>query len=401
MDSPSRIVVTATGIVSALGSGIDAQVAALRMGTSGLRYPQLLETKHRDYPIGEVVESNDTMRAQLGLEHGDHPRTSLLALAAMRDLVQQCGADRLKQERVALINAGTVGGMGTVENFYMDFIEPGKTGDFARHADCLSCANSTQDIARYFGMRPVYQGTLSTACSSSANAMIMGARLLRLGMADAAICGGVDSMSRFTLNGFLSLKNLDRDPCKPFDQNRNGLNLGEGAAYLMLEREEDALARGATILAVLSGWANGNDTYHPTAPSPEGIGAAMTMQAALDKANLAPEAIDYINAHGTATHANDLAEGRAIERVFGAGACFSSTKPFTGHTLAAAGAIEAVLALGCMVEGFAPANQNFSEGMEEISARPIATNQQKDLRHVISNSFGFGGSNVSLVFSKP
>jgi 3-oxoacyl-[acyl-carrier-protein] synthase-1 len=232
--------------------------------------------------------------------------------------------------------------------------------------------------------------------------LILGARLIQQGLVERAICGGCDAMSRFTVNGFLSLKNVDKSPCKPFDQNRMGLNLGEGAGYLMLEKESDAKARGANILAYFTGYANSNDAYHPTAPSPDGAGAYRTMQQALNKAGLQSDDINYINAHGTATTNNDASEGKAIERLFGINApYFSSTKPFTGHTLAAAGSIEAIFSIWALQEGQVFPNLNFKTQMEELQIKPAAILQQNiTMNHVLSNSFGFGGNNVSLVFSK-
>jgi 3-oxoacyl-[acyl-carrier-protein] synthase-1 len=226
--------------------------------------------------------------------------------------------------------------------------------------------------------------------------------MIQQGLVERAICGGCDAMSRFTVNGFLSLKNVDKEPCKPFDQNRVGLNLGEGAGYLMLEKKADAVARGATILAEFTGYSNTNDAYHPTAPSPDGAGALRAMGQALDKARLQPSDIDYINAHGTATTNNDSAEGKAIERLFGSeDVVFSSTKPYTGHTLAAAGSIEAIFSIWAMEQGLVFPNLNFTTPMEEISITPVTElREQVPINHVLSNSFGFGGNNVSLVFSK-
>ena len=244
--------------------------------------------------------------------------------------------------------------------------------------------------------------TISTACSSSSNSLLLGARMIKQGLVKRAVCGGGDALSRFTLNGFYSLKNVDKNPCKPFDQNRNGLNLGEAAGFCLLESESSAKARGAKIIAVLSGYANTNDAYHPTAPSPTGEGAARTMQQALAMAGLQPTDIGYINAHGTATQNNDLSEGLAIQTLFGkTPPYFSSTKPFTGHTLAAAGIIEAIFSMWAMEEQIVLPNLNFETRMDELEISPVATiPEHVPIQHVLSNSFGFGGSNVSLVFSK-
>lgn len=396
-----RIVVSAMGIISALGRGRDANKTALLSGRSGLRYPQHLQTAYgKDHVMGEASLSNDELSASLGLPAGNngYTRTTLLALAAMQELSMQVDRSLLEKD-LAFINANTVGGMCSVENMYMDFISEQQDGEFTKYIDTLDCAESTINIARYCGIKP-FLATISTACSSSANAILLGSRMIQQGLVQRAICGGCDSLSRFTVNGFASLKNVSRQACMPFDQNRQGLNLGEGAGYLLLERESDAKARGAEILAVLSGYGNSNDAYHPTAPSPDGAGAYRTMQQALEKAKLQASDINYINAHGTATENNDAAEGKAIENMFGEGIAFSSTKPYTGHTLAAAGVIEAIFSIWALQQEVALPNLNFSTAMETISIQPVTEVKQQAMQHVLSNSFGFGGNNVSLIFSR-
>ncbi len=399
-----RIVITATGIISAIGKGQDQHLQALLSGQDGLAHPQFLPTAHaRDYVIGEVTQSNDSLAENLSLPTGDngYTRTTLLALTAFQDLLQQVNKSLLRDNSLAFINANTVGGMSAVENKYMDFISEKESGDFIKYIDTLDCAESTENVARHFGIKP-FMTTISTACSSSANAIIVGERMIKQGLVERAICGGCDAMSRFTLNGFLSLKNVSKTPCRPFDQERNGLNLGEGAGYVMLEKESDARKRNAPILAVLSGWSNTNDAYHPTAPSPDGTGALRTMNEAISKAGITAEEVGYINAHGTATLNNDVAEGIAIEKFFGKKGTFSSTKSFTGHTLAAAGSIEAIFSIWALQQKAAFANLNFENQMEEISIAPVQKlTSIPDLKHVLSNSFGFGGTNVSLLFSAP
>ena len=284
----------------------------------------------------------------------------------------------------------------------MNVLEPGTKPENIKYIDTLDCAESTENVVRHYGLRPL-MATISTACSSSSNSLLLGARMIKNGIVNRAVCGGGDALSRFTLNGFYSLKNVDKKTCKPFDQNRSGLNLGEAAGFCLLESESAAKARGADIIAVLSGYANTNDAYHPTAPSPNGDGAYATMKQALEMASLQPQDIGYINAHGTATLNNDLAEGRAIQKLFGPQPPpFSSTKPFTGHTLAAAGIIEAIFSMWAMEEQIVIPNLNFETQMEELEISPARTLiENVPIKHVLSNSFGFGGSNVSLVFSKP
>ena len=396
-----RIVVSAMGIISALGTGVTANKDSLRKTRSGLRYPQLLQTAYaREYLMGEVELSNDDLSEMLGLPMGDngYTRTTLLALVAMKELTN--GLDReLLEKDLAFINANTVGGMCSVENMYMEFISDKEQGDFTKYIDTLDCAESTINIANYFGIKP-FMATISTACSSSANAILLGSRMIQQGLVNRAICGGCDSLSRFTVNGFASLKNVSKEDCKPFDQNRTGLNLGEGAGYLLLEKESDAIARGAEIIAVFSGYDNSNDAYHPTAPSPDGSAAYRAMERALKKAKLQAVDIGYINAHGTATDTNDAAEGKAIENMFAGKVPFISTKPFTGHTLAAAGVIEAIFSIWAMQQNELLPNLNFETPMESLTIQPVKEKQAKDIQHVLSNSFGFGGNNVSLIFSK-
>lgn len=399
-----RIVVTSLGILSALGNGIAANLQALQQQRPGLRYPQLLRTIHAgEFLLGEVPYSNDELSAMLGLPAGNngYTRTTLLAMVAMQEVLKGIDKKELQDEGFAFINANTVGGMCSVEDMYEDFLADNTSEESLRYMDTLDCAESTQNVTKHFGLKP-FTATISTACSSSGNAIILGARLIQHGIVKRAICGGCDALSRFTLNGFHSLKNVDKQPARPFDNTRFGLNLGEGAGYVLLETETSAKERGAEIIAVLSGYANTNDAYHPTAPNPNGDGAYNTMQLALQKAQLQTTDINYINAHGTATTANDAAEGKAIERLFnGHTPHFSSTKPYTGHTLAAAGVIEAIFSIGALQQQMVWPSLNHTTQMEEVSITPTTQLiENAGINYVLSNSFGFGGNNVSLIFSR-
>jgi 3-oxoacyl-[acyl-carrier-protein] synthase-1 len=244
--------------------------------------------------------------------------------------------------------------------------------------------------------------TISTACSSAANAIMLGDMLIREGKADIAVAGGNECITKFHLNGFNSLMILDNAPCRPFDATRAGLNLGEGAAYLVLESGRTFRRRNVAPLCRLAGYANTCDAYHQTATSPDGEGAYLAMKQALESARLNPEDIDYLNAHGTGTQNNDLTEGISIQRVFGdAIPPVSSTKAFTGHATSAAGSIEAVISLLALLHDFIPVNLHFCTPMDELRFTPAMDEKPaKPLRHIMSNSFGFGGNNTSLVFSK-
>ena len=236
--------------------------------------------------------------------------------------------------------------------------------------------------------------------------MIIGSRLIKSRQVDRVIVGGADALSKFTLNGFKSLMILDSNHCKPFDKNRKGLNLGEGAGYLLIESKESALKRGAKIYAKLSGYSNVNEAYHQTASSPNGDGAYFAMKKAIAFAGLKESDIQYINAHGTGTVNNDNSESLAINRVFANeqesnSVIFSSTKAFTGHTLASAGGIEAIISIMCINNRFIPANLNFKDKIEGAILTPTVDSISNiAIKNVLSNSFGFGGNNTSMLFSK-
>jgi 3-oxoacyl-[acyl-carrier-protein] synthase-1 len=229
----------------------------------------------------------------------------------------------------------------------------------------------------------------------------MGSKLIQSGQLDRVIVGGADALSKFTINGFKTLMILSDSYNTPFDNDRKGLNLGEAAAFIVLESEEMVKKENKKVLAYVSGFGNANDAFHQTASSENGEGAFLAMHKAMKMANLKPKDIDYINAHGTATPNNDLSEGRAIIRVFGEETLdFSSTKPFTGHTLAAAAAIESVYSILALQNNIVFPNMNFKTPMEEFDLVPVTELKSKEINHVLSNSFGFGGNCSTLIFSK-
>ena len=256
-------------------------------------------------------------------------------------------------------------------------------------------------MASYFGIKGLVT-SLSTACSSSANAIITAANLIRTGRARTLAVGGADALSKFTINGFNALMILSDKEATPFDEHRKGLNLGEAGAFLILEAESEALKHGRKILAQLSGWGNANDAYHQTASSEDGEGAFLAIEKALHCSGLSPKDIDYINAHGTATVNNDLSESRALIRIFSEEQMpdLSSTKPFTGHTLAVASAVEAIISILSIEKEMIFPNLNFQTPMKEVNIKPVTVLKQKPIQHVLSNSFGFGGNCSALIFSK-
>jgi 3-oxoacyl-(acyl-carrier-protein) synthase len=252
-------------------------------------------------------------------------------------------------------------------------------------------------IQEHFGISGEV-GTINTACSSSANSIIYGARLISHGFARRVIVGGAESLAKFTINGFNALNILSSKPCAPFDRDRSGLNLGEGAAFLVLEREEDL--KGKKAYAVLSGFGNKNDAYHPSSNSPNGLGPFLSMKEALESSGLNAGEISYINAHGTGTENNDETESRAMIRLFEKVPPFSSTKSFTGHTLGAAGAVEAVYSILSLVHQELYPSLSFQFPIPETGLIPVRNFFKQPMQHIMSNSFGFGGNCSTLIFSK-
>lgn len=390
-------------MITAIGDNVAGNLQSLQQQRSGLTQTKYLNTIYKEVlPVAEIGHASSSLATMAGIEDiAGYTRTSLLGIIAMQEAIRQAGLTSEDCADSGLVNATTVGGMCDTEQVYFDIIDPQKNGDFIKYIDTLDCADCTLSIAKHIGINgPVT--TISTACSSSANALLFGARLIKQGLAQRVICGGTEALTRFTLNGFNSLKNIDKQPCRPFDNTRNGLNLGEGAAFLVLESASLAASRKANILAELAGYCNTNEAFHPTAPSPNGDGAYQAMKGAIEMAGKSPADIQYVNVHGTATLSNDLSEGNALQRLFGTTVpAFSSTKPFTGHTLAAAGAIEAIYAVLAIRQHSIWPNLHFTTQMEELSISPeTRLLEQVSVNNVISNSFGFGGNNASLLISK-
>jgi 3-oxoacyl-[acyl-carrier-protein] synthase-1 len=299
-----------------------------------------------------------------------------------------------------LISATTTGGIREFEKYYDELMNPELRGDFDRFADTATSGEHCERMADQVGIKR-YLGTVSTACSSSANSLMHGAQLIKNNKLQRVICGGTEALSKFTVNGFNTLMILDKNHCRPFDTSRSGLNLGEGAAYIVLESEGEVERRKRKPIAELKGYGNANDAFHQTASSPDGAGAFSAMKQAISSARLQPEDVHYINAHGTATENNDLSEGLGIKRLFGNNIPpFSSTKPYTGHTLAAAGSVEAAYCLMAIGEEVIWPNLNYKNIMPELDISPVtALKREMKLKNVLSNSFGFGGNTSSLLLA--
>lgn len=371
----TKVYVTGAGIISALGSGISATLKSLREGVSGIGAIRHLKTEHKEFPIGEVTMSNAEMSRILKAEYpSSNLRTVLLGIMAAKEAMESAGLKTYDLRTTAFISGTTVGGMDNTERHFKNVYESdGETEETAemKYNDCGYSTELIADRLGKFGMIT----TTSTACSSGANAIIFGANLIKAGVVDRAVVGGTEAMSRFHLNGFNTLMILDHERCRPFSDDRSGINLGEGSAYIVLESQKCALGRKAKIMAELKGYGNACDAFHQTASSENGEGAYLAMSKALETAGMSSSDIDYINAHGTGTPNNDATELTAMRRIWGDKLPrFSSTKNLTGHTTSASGAIEAVI---CLLEI-----------------------QQGNAVNILSNSFGFGGNDSSLIFSK-
>jgi len=395
----SKIVVTGLGIITAIGNNIEESYHSLVNQKSGIGPISVLQTIHKDnFVLGEVKKSHDELIKMAEVDPQEPwTRTALFGIIAAKQAFDDAGLGKSKGKKIGLVSATTVGGMDRSEIYYKSFVHETV---FNPYIDTHHAGDSTEKIADQLKIKD-YLTTISTACSSSLNSIMFGARLIKNGIVDTVIAGGTDGLSKFTLNGFNTLMILDKDQCRPFDASRRGLNLGEGAAYIVLEREENAKAESKKIYATLSGYANANDAFHQTASSEEGDGPFLAMKNALDKGTLSPEDIDYINVHGTGTDNNDLTEGRAMIRLFGDSLPpFSSTKAYTGHTLGAAGSVESIISILSILNNTMFPNINFKELINEIGIKPISKVEKKELQHVLTNSFGFGGNDSSLLFSK-
>ena len=391
------ILITGTGVVSAIGLNKAETLEALLSGKSGVGQLCYLKTEHKEFPVGEVKLTDAEMRERLGIpQDAVTTRTALMGMLALGEALEEAQLTQDMLSKVGFISGTTVGGMDMSEQFYLDYIHSEAHKEYIKVHDCGSCSEMT---ANHFG-KFAFTTTLSTACSSAANAIILGVNMIRCGEADIVVVGGSECITKFHLNGFNSLMILDTEPCRPFDATRHGLNLGEGAAYLVLESAESAKRRGVTAQALLSGYGNACDAFHQTASSPDGEGAYRAMSEALQLAGLQPSDIDYINAHGTGTPNNDASESQAMIRLFGENVPpVSSTKPFTGHTTSASGSIEAVFCILALQNGFLPVNLNWSQAMED-GIVPVSQPTKKELKHVLCNAFGFGGNDSSLLISK-
>ena len=384
--------VTGIGVVSAIGLNAEENLRSLKSRVTGIKKSSVYNLM-----IGEVKLADEEIISLLNLPDYDFSRTSLLSLIAAKE----AWANNAIQGNIktGLVSSTSIGGLDRTEKYYFES-QRNLSADLSKLMTHDN-GRTTERIAVKLGISG-YIGTISTACSSGANAIMHGARLIEGNRLDRVLVGGSDPIAQFDIKGFSSLNIYDPDICKPFDDARKGLNLGEGAGFLVLENEKSISITGNKPLCILSGWNNSSDAFHQTASSENGKGAYLAMINALSKANINSDKINYINAHGTGTGNNDLSESMAIRNVFGENLPpFSSTKGFTGHTLAAAGAIEAVYCVQSIQSQAVLPNLNFSNPMKETGMIPETTFRSgMNIENVLSNSFGFGGNCTCLIFSK-
>ncbi|KAF4533608.1 hypothetical protein B566_EDAN005655 [Ephemera danica] len=388
------LLLTAYTATTCLGRGIAATRAALRTGGSGLT-PCAFETVRLETWIGEVA-ALDAQPLPESLTRYDCRNNRLTLMGLETDGFAECvraAAHRYGRDRVGVFLGTSTAGILQTELAYRRRVPASGAlpadFDYRRTHNPFSLVEFTRD---YFGLEGMAMA-ISTACSSSAKVFAAAARQLALGTLDAAIVGGVDSLCLTTLYGFSSLQLTSARPCRPYDAGRDGISVGEGAAFALLER--DPVPTPGTLL--LLGAGESSDAYHMSSPHPEGLGAFLAMKAALRSAGLGAADIGYINLHGTATPANDAAEGKAVAALFGDRVPCSSTKGATGHMLGAAGAVEAVICALALADGFLPGSPGTSERDPAIPIDYLLAGRHAPIRAALTNSFGFGGSNCSLI----
>ena len=398
MNAP--VFIAGVGAISAIGNNVGECLDALQQEQEGMGKMVYLDSVHgKTLPVAEVKLSNEDL-TQLLVLPAIISRTAMLGMMAAKEAVDNAAIPGFASLRTGFISANTVGGMDRTENFFIEFLldnKKGKLRDVVHH----ECGYITELVADYLGIRN-YVSTISTACSSSANSIFYGARLIRNNILDVVVAGGTDALTKFTLNGFNTLMILDHEFCKPFDENRKGLNLGEGAGYVVLVSEKVAATLQHAPKCKLAGYCNANDAYHQTASSPDGTGSYLAMKGALERSGLQLTDIDYINLHGTGTQNNDIAEGTAIKRLFGPlYPKMSSTKSYTGHTLGASGGLEAVFSVLSIRERMIFPNLRLQSPIKDFPFAPeTLLIKNAHVNNVLSNSFGFGGNCSSLIFSK-
>jgi 3-oxoacyl-[acyl-carrier-protein] synthase-1 len=395
----NEVVLAHLTATSCLGAGLAATAAALAAERTGLA-PCEFDTAVLDTCVGRVAGVED-QRLPAGLERFDCRNNRLAELALRQDGFETAVAERVARfgrRRIGLLLGTSTSGVLSTEIAYRhrDSASGALPGGFC-YQGTHNCYSVGDFVRRRLGLEGP-AAVISTACSSGAKVFAAARRLLTADLVDAVVVGGVDSLCLTTLYGFQSLQLTARGPCRPFDAARDGISLGEAAAFVLLERPGDDVDPAAVVLL---GVGESCDAWHLSAPHPEGRGAILAMQAALADAGLEPKAIEYINLHGTGTPSNDLAESRAVAAVFGTAVPCSSTKGATGHALGAAGALEAVVCALALEHGLLPAGLNVETPDPALGLNYLRHTALRPVSRVLSNSFGFGGTNCSLILGQP
>jgi 3-oxoacyl-[acyl-carrier-protein] synthase II len=392
----ARVAVTGLGAVSPYGAGVKALWTGLSSGVCAIRPAAAIDTEGLRSRVAAEVPPEAL--EGLGLSRR-RSRADRMAIAAAAEALADADLDAGDRARAALVVGAVGGGMYEAESWYWSR-QGGRPGDRRALRSLLPGAHAEVLAARFGLCGP--RETVVMACASGAASIALAADLIRHGVVQVAVAGGVDALTRICFMGFSALKLLDPGPCRPFDRNRRGMSIGEAAAFVVLEEAGRGSARGARAYAELAGAGMTTDAYHVTAPHPEGEGMIRAMAMALAAAGMRPADIGYVNAHGTGTPLNDTVEAMALTRVFAEGRpLVSATKSLVGHTMAAAGSLEAVATILALSHGLVPPTANLEavDPAMPFDCVPVAA-RPADIGAALSNSFGFGGQNVSLVFRR-
>jgi len=385
----SAVVITGMGVISAGGKNTSETLDTFAAGRRSGAHVSLFQTD-LTYPVFEVNALLD--------DDSDTMRTLKLAFIAVRQAIEDSGLeDALDVFRVGVCIGTTVASQLNDIDFYKEYRNTEKAP--MHSVERYLKGNLAEALAHALGLRgPAC--TIVNACSSGTDAIGVGLSWLRTGLCDIVICGGADELNRVPLCGFGALGVVSNSLCKPFDSERSGLNLGEGAGVIVIEKEEICRKRGKKEKLFLLGYGLAADAYHLTAPRPDGSGLEAALARAMHEAGITPSEVAFINAHGTATPDNDLVEGKVLERFFGSKLKFLSTKGYTGHTLGAAGGIEAVFTILGLREGWIPQSAGFQKHDEAIGISPVAEKTAIRGKYAISTSLAFGGNNSAIVMAK-
>jgi 3-oxoacyl-[acyl-carrier-protein] synthase II len=403
-DPRIRLAITGMGVICSIGCNKEEVWQSIRESRAGIG--KLTRFPGETFPTDLAAEAPADLAPMLPISRRESrrmSRTDLLAIIAAAEALEQADQGtrvRLDRAGTAVSTGTSTGGLLEGEEYYFRRLVRGRLRTPTSSVLQQPTSGPSDAVARAFGLGG---GVLSnaTACASAGAAIGMAADLLRSGHVQAAVAGGSDALCRLTYSGFNVLQAVDSAPCTPFSAARRGITLGEGAAYLVIERMDDALARGATVLAEFGGYGASCDAHHATAPVDDGRGAEAAMRRAMMESSASPEEIDYVNAHGTGTLLNDSAETRAILAALGERVPVSSSKSYFGHTLGAAGGVEAVVTILALIHQLAPPTLRLDEPAADCTLDYIPhTPRPLHMERALSNSFGFGGSNVSLLFTR-